>query len=559
MTIPTDKKNNSRLLPWIIIHISLAVFALLFLAAAVMTAGTDIIRIYLETSYKHYPVLLFTLCGVFFLMNITLAAWGIIASRNNRGYMTRRSAGAVTLAMALIFMYLADPFLRMLRLPADPAQASARERFWARIGPVVQFGPFTDRKTDASSSMVVWYFDPVRNAEPAVIRFGREPLPARMAAVTETISDGRRHEFHLTGLAPSTRYYYQVPGFGSKVRSFRTGPARGTGGSFHFIAVGDTDSSRKGGYAYSYLRNVMRAAMNTCRDQGREPDFLVHAGDMVRTGADLDAWHNLFTSLDMLGEIPIAAAPGNHDFLLDRGANFRYFFGLPDYYVIDHGSARIFFIHPFDGPGTTLDGPVITTGSEQYRWIRRELSRTGGWKWTIVVIHIPILSTGDYGVNELLAAQYFELFGKHGVDLVISGHDHNFDSFLTDGRADRGGTIYIVTGTGGSTLDSYIMDRSARRWLDWRHDRNSPRGLYQHDRYTEAYHRYGELSWGYTDVEVGDSALSVSYYRWLDFDTFIGITGQNRQRWDMLYLTDDELARHNLLRAVRVKRIDRMP
>jgi len=558
MTTPTDRPYNSLPLPWIIIHLLLAVLALLFLAAAVMAAGTDILRVYLETSYKHYPVLLFSLCAASCVMNIMLAAWGAMALRNKSGYMTRRSAGAVTLAMAIIFLYLADPFLRMRRQPADPARASARGRFWTRIGPVVQFGPFTDRKADASSSMVIWYFDPARKADPPVIRFGREPLPERMAAVKEAIGDGRRHEFHLEGLSPSTRYYYQVPDFGGDVRSFRTGPAPGSGGSLHFIAVGDTDSSRKGGYAYSYLRNVMRAAANTCREQGRDPDFLVHAGDMVRTGTDLDAWHNLFASLDMIGEVPLAAAPGNHDYLLDGGANFRYFFGNPDYYAIDYGIARIFFIHPFDGPGASLDGPVITTGSAQYRWIRRELARATGRKWTMVVIHIPILSTGDYGVNELLAAQYFELFRKHGVDLVISGHDHNFDSFQADDGAGGDGTIYIVTGTGGSTLDSYIMDRSARRWLDWRHDRNSPHGLYQHDRYTEAYHRYGELSWGYTDVEARDSALSVSFYRWLDLDSFMGITGQNRNRWEMLYLNDDELARHDLLRAARVKQIDKI-
>jgi hypothetical protein len=58
-------------------------------------------------------------------------------------------------------------------------------------------------------------------------------------------------------------------------------------------------------------------------------------------------------------------------------------------------------------------------------------------------------------------------------------------------------------------------------------------------------------------VEVGGGSLSVSYYRWLDFETFIGITGQDRRRWDMVYLNDDELARNKLLRAIRVKQIDK--
>jgi hypothetical protein len=552
-----NSQKTSRPLPWIILHLTFAFLVILFLITAIKTAGIEIITIFLQTSYYYYPFILFSLCGLLVTLNIILAARGAIALRKKSPYMSRRAAVAVTMAMGIIFIYMADPFIRMHHPPAEAGRASARERLWARIGPVVQFGPFSDRRTDASSSMVIWYFDPVMAKDPAILRFGRDPLPGSMASLLEASGDGRRHEFHLTGLSPSTRYYYQVPARGDAVRSFQTGPAPGSGTPFRFIAIGDTDSSRKGGYAYSYLRNVMRVAGIVYREQGRQPAFLIHAGDMVRTGADLDAWHNHFSSLDMIDTIPIAATAGNHDFLMDGGANFRYLYGQPDYYAIDYGDARIISIHPFDGPGTTLDGPVITTGSEQYSWIRHELAHGSGGKWLIVVIHTPILSTGDYGVNELLAVQYFELFRKHRVDLVISGHDHNFDSFHVDEKTDWGGTLYIVTGTGGSCLDSYIMDRPARRWLDWRHNRNSPTGLYQHDRYTTAYHRYGELSWGFTDVEVLDSALSVSYYRWLDFDTFMRITGQNRYQWDMRYLDDPVLIKHNLLRAKLIKHIDK--
>jgi 3',5'-cyclic AMP phosphodiesterase CpdA len=254
----------------------------------------------------------------------------------------------------------------------------------------------------------------------------------------------------------------------------------------------------------------------------------------------------------MAASVASAVVTWNHELLRDGGANFRYFYGLPGYYTVDHGSARIIFIHPFDGPGKTLDGPVLTTGHEQYRWLRHELARTSGSGWTIVVIHIPLLSTGDYGMNELLLAQYRELFRKHKVDLVLSGHDHNFDSFLLDENADWGGTIYLVAGTGGSGLDSYIMNRPARRWLDWRHDRNLPGGLYQHDHYTSAYHRYGELSWGFTDVEIRGFTMTVTYCRWLDINRYLAITGQEKGPWDMVYLDGPALQKNGLLKAAPV-------
>lgn len=537
-------------------HLCLAGATGLFLFAAVRTAGIDIIMIYLRTSRFNYPVLLFSLCGFFIMVNIIMAVRSIAAFKKKRPSTGTRAAVGLILSMVVVFIYLADPFLRMYHPPADPERASARKRLWARIGPVVQFGPFAGRKTDASTSMVLWYFDPVMNNGPATARFGIGPLPEKMSAVYEASGDGRRHEFHFTGLSPDTVYYYQIPAWGDTVRSFRTAPARSAGGSFRFFALGDTDSSRIGGYAFSYFRNVLRAAMTAYHDQGRRPSFMVHAGDMVRTGADLDAWHNHFSSLAMMDSMPVAAAAGNHDFLMDGGANFRYLYGQPDYYAVDYGAARIFFIHPFDGPGTTLDGPVITTGAEQYRWICRELARSGP-KWLIIVIHTPILSTGDYGVNELLAAQYVELFRKRRVDLVISGHDHNFDSYHVDSASPWGGTIYIVTGTGGSALDSHIMERPERRWKNWRHDGTSPLGLFQNDRFTSAYHRYGELSWGFTDVEIRGDALTVSFYRWLDLDTFFRITGLDRRRWNMMYLDDRTLARHDLLRAKVIKRIDK--
>ena len=150
-----------------------------------------------------------------------------------------------------------------------------------------------------------------------------------------------------------------------------------------------------------------------------------------------------------------------------------------------------------------------------------------------MVIHNPVLSTGDYGSTELLVRQYLSLFRRYKVDLVISGHDHDFDSFLADGNGREGGTLFLVAGTGGSRIDAGILDRPERRWLEWRQDRRTT-GLFQHDRYTERYHLYGELSWGFTDVEITGTVMTVTYHRWLSLPRFLEITGQERKSWDMV-------------------------
>ncbi len=544
--------NNPRPLPWVILHLVLALFVMLFLLTSLENAGIDIIKIFFRTSYCYYPVLLFSIGGLLIVLNLCLALYGAVSLAKGIPYLRPVTAGILVLAIMVSILSMIALFLQFHHPPGDAAQASARTRFWTRIGPVVQFGPFVDRRADASASMVIWYFDPFPKEDPPSLLFGREPMPEKMTILKEATGDGRRHEFHLTGLSPSTSYYYQIPARGDAVHSFRTGPARGSAEPFRFMAVADTGNTRRGGYAVSYYGEVLMAAGAWYSSIHAIPAFRIHGGDMVRFGSDLDGWHSHFSSDEMAVSVPGAVTPGNHELLRDGGANFRYFYGQPDYYIVDHGNARIFFIHPFDGPGKTLDGPVLTTGREQYRWLRHELAKRPGSRWTIIVIHIPLLSTGDYGVNELLMAQYFELFRKHKVDLVISGHDHNFDSFYLDENADWGGTIYLVTGTGGSSLDSYIMDRPARRWLGWRHDRNLPGGLYQHDRYTVSSHRYGELSWGFSDISILDDTMTVTYCRWLDFDRYLAITGQERHAWDMVHLDGPVLQKNGLVMAVPV-------
>jgi 3',5'-cyclic AMP phosphodiesterase CpdA len=547
--------NIPRSLLWVFILLAGAVSVISLLIIIIQITGIEIIRIYLQTSFFYFPALVFAISGILVIINSSLALYGAVTLNKKPINLAPAALGILSIMLSILFCTAAVFYIREQYLRGHGVKPSAPERFWAKIGPVMQFGPFNGRGTDAASGIAIWYFDPVQSTEPAEIRYGLEPAPERMKRAREATGDGKRHEFHLTGLNPSSRYYYQIPGQGDTMYTFRTGPARESDEPFRFMVVGDTGNTRMGGYAHSYYRDVMRAADEFYSNIHARPAFRIHAGDAVRSGADLDAWHNYFSSYDRTASIPCVVAPGNHEYLEDWGGNYRYFFGQPDYYSIDYGNARIISINPFDGPGTTLDGPVLASGSTQYRWVKRELARSTGARWLVVVIHNPLLSTGDYGMNELLIAQYYELFRKYRVDLVISGHDHNFDSFHVDRNTDWGGTIYIVAGTGGSNLDSYIMDRPARRWLDWRHDRSSTGGLYQHDMYTTSYHVYGELSWGFTDVEIRNNAMTVSYYRWLDFERFLTVTGQEKKTWDMVYIDEDAWKKNDLSRVTLVKKI----
>lgn len=507
----------------VILHGILAIATAGTITWAFIVTGAEILALFLRTSYRWIPIIAGCSAAAFFLANAACAVYAA------RGARPARAAEAASILTAIIVIWLTSCYTLDIirRTKGDPA--SARTRFWTRIGPICSIDTSIQKAADASSSMTIWYFEPYYRKE-AYLLYGTYPARERMSLVFPSGNDVHRREFRLTGLKPSTTYYYTAPGFDEQIRSFRTAPRRGDGNtSIRFLCLGDTGNTRRGGYAYSYYPSVMSAARAWYRSQGIEPDFIVHAGDLVRRGDDLDAWHHHFSSFDTLP--PSIAAAGNHEFLGDRGGNFRYFFGFNGYGSVDYGDIHILILHPFDGPIHTLDGPLVATGGKQYRFAQQDLAEAGGKSWIVVVIHIPLLSSGDYGNNEILIAQYLDLFRKHGVDLVISGHDHSFDIFHAD--EDRDGTLFLVAGTGGSHLDSYIMSRSTRRWFNWFHDRSSIHGLYQRDPLTEAWHRYGELSWGFTDVHVAGDTMTLTYCRWLSYPDFLKMTGQRDESWDM--------------------------
>lgn len=60
----------------------------------------------------------------------------------------------------------------------------------------------------------------------------------------------------------------------------------------------------------------------------------------------------------------------------------------------------------------------------QVEWLERELSGSNA-RWKIVLGHHPILSYGAHGGARRLGAVLEPLFARHGVQLYLSGHDHD--------------------------------------------------------------------------------------------------------------------------------------
>jgi predicted MPP superfamily phosphohydrolase len=82
---------------------------------------------------------------------------------------------------------------------------------------------------------------------------------------------------------------------------------------------------------------------------------------------------------------------------------------------------------------------------EQLAWLEDVLGRTSA-TWRIVSLHHPPYSAGYQGSDTECREIFTPLFARYGVQLVLSGHDHDYQ------RSDPvDGTTYVVTGSASGT------------------------------------------------------------------------------------------------------------
>jgi 3',5'-cyclic AMP phosphodiesterase CpdA len=133
--------------------------------------------------------------------------------------------------------------------------------------------------------------------------------------------------------------------------------------------------------------------------------------------------------------VGVAGTLGNHDIIVDNG---RYQFGPLDMprarYTRTVGNVELF----------VLNSNRVT--AKQTAWLESRLAASTS-AWRIAVLHHPAWTCGGYRSHPGVVARWVPLFEEHDVDLVLAGHDHNYQRF-----AARNGVRYIVHGGGSTTL-----------------------------------------------------------------------------------------------------------
>jgi 3',5'-cyclic AMP phosphodiesterase CpdA len=228
-------------------------------------------------------------------------------------------------------------------------------------------------------------------------------------------------------LQPNTIYCYEVAddsGLLNTKTGFRTAPSPDSTEPVRFLAFGDSGGG--GSDQYALLEQMYTVKF----------DLMLHTGDVAYNDGTVGQFEdNVFgVYADLFRNIPFFPAAGNHDYHTLSGQPFREVFNLPGtekWYSYDWG--QVHFV-------------ALDTESDyqtQAKWLDTDLAATDR-PWKIVYMHKPPYSSGAHGSDMALRNTLTPIFQKYGVQLVLNGHDHNYERIEP-----QKGTYYVVTGGGG--------------------------------------------------------------------------------------------------------------
>ena len=154
-------------------------------------------------------------------------------------------------------------------------------------------------------------------------------------------------------------------------------------------------------------------------------------------------------------------APGNHEYSTSGARGYFDYFGAlagPGYYAVSLGSWRVISLD------SNTSGAAMAA---QLAWLKRELA-THPTRCTLAYWHHPMYSSGGHGNLERMRAAW-ELLQQGGADIVLSGHDHDYERFAPQdahGRPDANGIRQFVVGTGGAFMTPFLRLRANSEMRD---------------------------------------------------------------------------------------------
>jgi hypothetical protein len=329
--------------------------------------------------------------------------------------------------------------------------------------------------------------------------------PARTTSYADAKSGQTVYAHHarIDGLTPDTGYLYAALHGGAEPQfsTFRTAP-RGRA-PFVFTSFGDQSTPTlvadgAPSYASDHLGSPA-AADTTLGVERLQPLFHLFNGDLCyanlahdRVRAWWDFWANNARSASRRPWMPSA---GNHENELGNGPigylAYQTYFCLPEaagqteltrglWYAFTAGSVRVVSIANDDVAYQDAGDSYVRgySAGAQKAWLEAELAaarRDRAIDWIVVCMHQVAVSTADQfnGADLGIREEWLPLFDRHGVDLVVCGHEHHYErshpirgreanrtltpvpsAKATDVIDTSQGTLHMVIGGGGTSKPS---------------------------------------------------------------------------------------------------------
>ena len=179
------------------------------------------------------------------------------------------------------------------------------------------------------------------------------------------------------------------------------------------------------------------------------PNLFLYLGDVYEDGTSTEFYNWYGTESTFYGRFRSITNPviGNHEYQSGGIAPgyFDYWDNIQRYYSYD--AAGWHFIALDSNCGLV---PSCAVGQAQYQWLLSDLS-THTNVCTIAYFHHPVYNVGPEGyttsMNDLWA-----LMAQHGVDIVLTGHDHDYQRWKPldeNGNPSVTGITEFVVGGGG--------------------------------------------------------------------------------------------------------------
>ena len=199
------------------------------------------------------------------------------------------------------------------------------------------------------------------------------------------------------------------------------------------------------------------------------PDFILQLGDLIDRPHQ-DKWDIYFHSFESLRtSVPIISIVGNHDYHkgLNKYPDERFFYTFA-YFLNDNSNAPTIGCCELDFGKTHLyildSNQPLLRQFEQRKWLINRLESAKNDVEKIVALHHPLRSARGRFNNLIVRWMYEGVVRKHGIELVLAGHEH---TNYTITKEETGGYKQIITNFSSKSYDD-AKGEKGRKWVELR-------------------------------------------------------------------------------------------